>query len=99
MLAPCIACHKCWRSYTLPEWDLLRPITGEQPRESADVEHRRCECGEELSADVDFRFPDVLVIFQLSFGLKAQLYRGLYLLGEAGIWDGIILRGGLSYRF
>jgi hypothetical protein len=54
---------------------------------------------EELSADVDFRFPDVLVIFQLSFGLKAQLYRGLYLLGEAGFWDGIILRGGLSYRF
>jgi tetratricopeptide (TPR) repeat protein len=54
---------------------------------------------EELSADVDFRFPDVLVIFQMSFGLKAQLYRGLYLLGEAGIWDGIILRGGLSYRF
>lgn len=54
---------------------------------------------EELSADVDFRFPDVLVIFQLSFGLKARLYRGLYLLGEAGIWDGIILRGGLSYRF
>jgi len=53
----------------------------------------------ELSADVDFRFPDVLVIFQLSFGLKAQLYRGLYLLGEAGIWDGIIFRGGLSYRF
>jgi len=54
---------------------------------------------EELSTDIDFRFPDVLVIFQLSFGLKAQLYRGLYLLGEAGIWDGIILRGGLSYRF
>ncbi len=54
---------------------------------------------EELSADVDFRFPSVLVIFQMSFGLKAQLYRGLYLLGEAGIWDGIILRGGLSYRF
>lgn len=54
---------------------------------------------EELSADVDFRFPDMLVIFQLSFGLKAQLYRGLYLLGEAGVWDGIILRGGLAYRF
>jgi tetratricopeptide (TPR) repeat protein len=54
---------------------------------------------DELSADVDFRFPDVLVIFQMTFGLKAQLYRGLYLLGEAGIWDGIILRGGLSYRF
>ena len=54
---------------------------------------------EELSEDIDFRFPDVLVIFQLSFGLKAQLYRGLYLLGEAGIWDGLLLRGGLAFRF
>ena len=52
MLAPCIACHKCWRSYTLPEWDLLRPIPTELPRESADIEHRLCECGEELTADV-----------------------------------------------
>ena len=53
----------------------------------------------ELSSDIDFHIPDLLVVVQLNFGLKAQLYRGLYLLGEAGVWDGFILRGGLAFRF
>lgn len=52
-----------------------------------------------LSTDIDFDIPDILVILQLNFGIKAQIYQGLSLLGEAGIWDGFILRAGLAYRF
>ena len=54
---------------------------------------------DELSRDIDFKIPDLFVILQLHFGVKGQLYRGLYLLGEAGICDGLLLRGGLAYRF
>jgi tetratricopeptide (TPR) repeat protein len=54
---------------------------------------------DELSEDIEFNIPKVLVILQLHFGLKAQLYKGIYLLGEAGFWDGFVLRGGLAYRF
>jgi hypothetical protein len=52
-----------------------------------------------LSSDIDFTIPKMFVIFQLDFGLKIDLIKGLSLLGEAGIWDGLILRGGLAYRF
>ncbi|MDP2913895.1 MAG: hypothetical protein Q8O91_00405 [Candidatus Aminicenantes bacterium] len=52
-----------------------------------------------LSQDIDFKIPDILVILQLHFGIKAQIYQGLSLLGEVGIWDGFVLRGGLAYRF
>jgi tetratricopeptide (TPR) repeat protein len=53
----------------------------------------------DFSNDIDFKIPTFIVILQLQFGIKAQLYKGLYLLGEAGFWDGLILRGGLAYRF
>jgi hypothetical protein len=32
-------------------------------------------------------------------GLKLDIVKGVSLLGEAGIWDGLLLRGGLAYRF
>jgi hypothetical protein len=54
---------------------------------------------DELAADIDFKLPSIFILFQLDFGLKAELAKGLYLAGEAGIWDGLILRGGISYRF
>jgi len=54
---------------------------------------------DQWSQDVDVSIPDILVILQLNFGIKAELYRGLALIGEAGIWDGFVLRGGLAYRF
>ncbi len=54
---------------------------------------------DELAADIDFKVPSIFILFQLDLGLKAELAKGLFLSGEAGIWDGIILRGGISYRF
>lgn len=52
-----------------------------------------------LTLGNDFKIPELLVILQFHFGIKALLVKGLYLLGEAGIWDGFVLRGGLAYRF
>jgi tetratricopeptide (TPR) repeat protein len=54
---------------------------------------------DELAADIDFKLPAIFILLQLDFGLKAELAKGLYLAAEAGIWDGFILRGGISYRF
>jgi hypothetical protein len=54
---------------------------------------------DELAADIDIKLPAIFILLQLDFGLKAELAKGLYLSGEAGVWDGIILRGGISYRF
>ncbi|MHB8054609.1 MAG: tetratricopeptide repeat protein [Candidatus Aminicenantales bacterium] len=52
-----------------------------------------------LSEDIDFDIPKTLIILQLDFGLKVEIFNGLFILGEAGIWDGFMLRGGLGYRF
>lgn len=68
--------------------DLSQPISDSQEKTLAD-----------FSRDIDVKIPSFLIILQLQFGIKAQLYKGLYLLGEAGFWDGLILRGGLAYRF
>jgi tetratricopeptide (TPR) repeat protein len=54
---------------------------------------------EELSEDINFNIPKMLVILQLHFGIKVEIYKGLSLLGEAGIWDGFLLRAGVAYRF
>lgn len=53
----------------------------------------------ELSEDLDFEIPDFLLIIQIHFGLKVEIVKGLFLAGEAGFWDGLLLRGGLGYRF
>jgi hypothetical protein len=52
-----------------------------------------------LSKDIDFTIPKMFVVLQLHFGLKIDLVKGFSLLGEAGLWDGLLLRGGLAYRF
>jgi hypothetical protein len=53
----------------------------------------------EKAEDVTFNIPEVILLFQLNFGLKAEIYKGLTLKAEAGIWDGLILRGALAFRF
>ncbi len=52
-----------------------------------------------LSQDIDFTIPKLFVILQLHFGLKVNVVKGFSILGEAGLWDGLLLRGGLAYRF
>jgi len=75
-------------SGTYQKGDLSQTISDSQEKTLAD-----------FSTDIDVKIPTFLVILQLQFGIKAQLYKGLYILGEAGFWDGLILRGGLAYRF
>ncbi len=53
----------------------------------------------QLSEDIDFQIPSNIILFQLTFGLKVDILKNLSLLGEAGIWDGLLLRGGLALRF
>jgi len=42
---------------------------------------------------------DVLIILQAALGVKGEIYKGFFILGEIGFWDGLIFRGGLGYRF
>lgn len=42
---------------------------------------------------------DRTILVHAAFGVKARIYKGLLLRVETGFWDGLILRGGLAYRF
>jgi len=46
----------------------------------------------------DFFIPPVLPFFQLNVGLKGEITPNLYVLLETGIFNGFILRGGISVR-
>jgi tetratricopeptide (TPR) repeat protein len=46
--------------------------------------------------DIDL---DRFILVHLALGVRARIYEGLTLSGEMGFWDGLILRGGLAYRF
>ena len=52
-----------------------------------------------LSEDIDFDIPDLIVFLQMDIGLKIEIFRGLFLTGQAGLWNGFHLRGGIGYRF
>ncbi len=57
------------------------------------------EIKEEAEADgEDFIFPSVLPFVQINFGLKGELTPNLYLIFETGIFNGFVLRGGISVR-
>jgi hypothetical protein len=48
----------------------------------------------------DFTVPLHFVPFvQLNLGLKGQLTDNIHLLVDAGVWDGFLLRAGVSFRF
>jgi hypothetical protein len=66
---------------------------------SESIEDAQTKSFEALSEDIDFVIPKLIVILQIHVGVKIEIFRGLCLLGEAGIWDGLLLRGGLGYRF
>jgi len=46
----------------------------------------------------DFPLPGFFPFLQLDFGLKARLSRNFHLIITAGVWNGFLLRGGLSIR-
>ena len=57
------------------------------------------ELKEEAEAEGDdFFLPKVLPFLQFNFGLKGEITPNLYVLLETGIFNGFILRGGISIR-
>lgn len=50
---------------------------------------------EEMNANI----PNILPLFQLNLGVRAEILPHLYIKAGAGIWDGFILRAGISGRF
>lgn len=75
-------------------------IEGEEPEVyDESVTKTLQEIKEEAEAEGDdFLFPSVLPFFQLNVGLKGEITPNLYVLLETGIFNGFILRGGISIR-
>jgi hypothetical protein len=42
---------------------------------------------------------DRFILLHTALGVKGRFYKGLTLKAEMGFWDGLLLRGGLAYRF
>jgi hypothetical protein len=53
---------------------------------------------DQLRAEGDIDL-DLFLILHAALGVKGEVYQGLILKAEAGFWDGLILRGGIAYRF
>ncbi len=47
----------------------------------------------------DFVLPSVIPFIQLNLGLKVTVTDNLHLLLDAGVWNGLLLRGGVAFRF
>ncbi len=56
------------------------------------------EISEEMEEDDEFTLPGFFPFIQLNLGLKGEITRNVYLLFDAGIWNGFMLRGGLAVR-
>lgn len=60
---------------------------------------KKIEQEREGEEDEDYYMVDFFPILYLNFGLRAELAKNFYLLGEIAIYDGFIARGGLAFRF
>jgi hypothetical protein len=54
---------------------------------------------QEAEEEMDANIPNILPLFQLNLGIRAEIIPHLYIRAGAGIWDGFILRAGISGRF
>jgi hypothetical protein len=77
-------------------------VPGEPPETDSIGEHKTIE---ELDAEregedesIFDRFPGIPFV-QMTFGIKGEITKNVYLLVEGGIFNGMIYRGGLSFRF
>jgi hypothetical protein len=53
---------------------------------------------DELREEGDIKL-DLFPLLQITLGVKGEIFKGIFALGEVGIWDGLIFRGGVGYRF
>lgn len=75
-------------------------VPGEGSEEYSDsVKKSVKEIKDEMEAEGDeFFIPGVVPFVQLNLGLKAALTPNFHLLVDAGVWNGFLIRGGLSIR-
>jgi hypothetical protein len=64
----------------------------------ANVTGEETKTFDELREEGDISL-DRFILLHTALGVKGNVYKGLILKGELGFWDGLILRGGLAYRF
>jgi len=53
----------------------------------------------EAEEEMDANIPNILPLFQLNLGIRAEIIPHLYIKAGAGFFDGFILRAGISGRF
>jgi hypothetical protein len=53
----------------------------------------------EAEEDADFNMPNILPLLQINLGVRAEVIPQLHFRAEVGIWDGLILRAGIAYKF
>ena len=77
-------------------------VPGDPPKEYAGSDSKTLKelKDEQEAKGEDFAIPVNFVPFvQLSLGLKGRLTDNIYLLVDAGVWDGFLLRSGVAFRF
>ncbi|MGB6864640.1 MAG: hypothetical protein WBE11_03040, partial [Candidatus Aminicenantaceae bacterium] len=76
-------------------------IEGQDPERFENTDSKTLkELKEELEdKEEEFVLPSVIPFLQLNLGLKAAITDNLHLLIDAGIWNGLLLRGGIAFRF
>lgn len=76
-------------------------ISGEEPEHYEDsVSKSIKQLKEELEEEgEEFFLPNFVPFVQLNLGIKGVISRNFHFLVDAGIWNGFLLRGGISFRF
>lgn len=74
--------------------------TGTYYRGSAQtsVEGEELKTFDQLREEGDIEL-SLFILLQAAFGVKGEIYKGLFIKAEVGFWDGLIIRGGVGYRF
>lgn len=73
--------------------------TGATQTETAHEEKTLRQVLDEMEDDGDEYPLSFFPIVHVQFGLRGEIINNLYLLGEVAVYDGIIFRGGIAYRF
>lgn len=53
----------------------------------------------EAEEEMDFNIPNIFLVLQMNLGLRAVIMNNFVFNIEAGFWDGVVVRGGLGFRF
>jgi hypothetical protein len=64
-----------------------------------EVEEAETKTLKEAEEDVDFNIPNIFFLLQTHLGVRLKIIDHLHFRLEAGFWDGLLIRGGVAYRF